>query len=121
MPERRGREHHFERLADALRDEIGSILEGELADPRIGLAAVTEVQLAPDGRSARVFVVVHGDENEVRETMQGIGSARGFIRHELAERLHLRQAPDLHFHLDRSEQYGARIDELLKRVRDRRS
>jgi ribosome-binding factor A len=119
MPERRSREHHMQRMAEALRDEIGTILEGELADPRIGLANISAVQLAPDGRSARVFVEVTGDENQARETMAGIESAKGFIRHELTERLQLRHTPDLHFLLDQSEQYGARIDQLLKRVHKR--
>jgi len=120
MPERRGREHHMQRLAEALRDEIGAILEGELADPRIGLATVSEVQLAPDGRSARVFVAVAGDDKQAQETMKGIESAKGFIRHELTERLQLWHAPDLHFLLDQSEQYGARIERLLDRVRKRK-
>ncbi len=120
MPERRSREHHMQRLAEALRDEIGTILEGELADPRIGLATVSEVQLAPDGRSARVFVAVEGDEKQAQETMAGIESAKNFIRHELTERLQLRHAPDLHFLLDRSEQYGARIDQLLDGIHKRK-
>ena len=81
MPDRRGREHNMQRLAEALRDEIGTILEGELADPRIGLATVSEVRLAPDGRSARVFVVVSGNEKQTRDTMAGIESAKSFIRH----------------------------------------
>ena len=119
MPEHRSREHHMQRLAEALRDEIGTILEGELADPRIGLATISEVQLAPDGRSARVFVDVAGDEKQARETMAGIESAKGFIRHELGERLQLRHVPELHFLLDKSEQYGARIDQLLDRVKKR--
>ncbi len=117
MPEHRGREHHRERLADAMREEIGVILEGELADPRIGLATVSEVQLAPDGKSARVLVTVPGDDQQAREAMRGLQSAQGFIRHELAERLRLRHPPELSFHLDRSEQYGSRIDELLERVK----
>ena len=120
MPERRSREHHLQRLAEALRDEICTILEGELADPRIGLATVSEVQLAPDGRSARVFVAISGDEKQARETMSGIESAKGFIRHELTERLQLRHPPELHFLLDQSEQYGARIDQLLDRVKKRK-
>jgi len=119
MPERRGREHHMHRLAEAMRDEIGAILEGELADPRIGLATVSEVQLAPDGRSGRVFVAVAGDDKQVRESMAGIESAKGFIRRELTERLQLRHAPELHFLLDQSEQYGTRIDQLLERVKKR--
>jgi len=56
--ENRGAQHRRERLADALRDEIGAILEGDLADPRVGLATVNEVLLPSDGKSARVMINV---------------------------------------------------------------
>jgi len=56
----------------------------------------------------------------MRDTMAGIDSAKGFIRHELVERLQLRHAPELHFVIDQSEQYGARIDQLLERVKKRK-
>jgi len=119
MIENRGREHHMERLADAIREEIGAILEGELADPRIGLATASEVHLTPDGRAAQVFVTVVGDERQVKETMRGLESAKGYIRHELADRLRLRHALDIVFHIDRSEQYGTRIEQLLARMKKR--
>ncbi|HZU45122.1 MAG TPA: 30S ribosome-binding factor RbfA [Terriglobales bacterium] len=120
MPENRGREYHYERLGEALREEIGTILEGELGDPRIGLATVTEVHLAPDGRSARVMVSVDGDEKEAELTMQGLQAATGYIRRELVERLRFRRAPELHFVLDRSLQFETRIDQILNRVSKRR-
>ena len=49
-------------MAELLREEIETIIEGELADPRIGLANVTEMHLAPDGRSARIYIAVEGSE-----------------------------------------------------------
>lgn len=115
--ERRGQKYHRERLGEALREEIETIVEGELADPRIGLATVTEVELAEDGRSARVLVAVHGTDKECQESMEGLAAAASFIRHQVADRLHLRRAPELFFLLDRSEKFNARIDELLKRTK----
>ncbi len=121
MPEQRGREHHRERLTEAIREEIGAILEGELADPRIGLVTVSEVKLTPDGKNAHVFVSApQQDEAEGEQSLKGLQSARNYIRHELAQRLGLRTAPELHFVLDRSEQAGGRIEELLKRTRRKR-
>jgi|SRR5579884_2146363 len=117
MPEQRGKQHHQERLAEAMREEIGSILEGELGDPRIGLASVTEVALAPGGKAARIFIHVDGEEEEGDATIDGLRAAAGFIRHQVGERLGLRHVPELYFQLDRSEQYGQRIDELLHRTR----
>jgi len=118
--ERRGQKYHRERLGQALREELETIVEGELADPRIGLVNVSSVELAEDARSARVLVVVEGDDSEAELSLEGLVAALGFIRHELAERLHLRRAPELLFQLDRSQKYQARIDELLHRDKKRR-
>jgi ribosome-binding factor A len=119
MPENRSAEHHRERLMDALREEIDSLIGGELNDPRIGLCHVTEVVLAPGGKSARILVDVDGNEEEVADTLAGLTAARGFIRTEVRDRLGKRHVPELTFHIDRSEKTQARIDELLGRVQRR--
>ena len=115
--ERRQQKYHRERLGEALREEIETIVEGELGDPRIGLATVTSVEMADDGRSARVMVAVHGTDEECQRSMEGLSAAAAFIRHEVADRLQLRRAPELFFVLDRSEKYNTRINELLKRTK----
>jgi ribosome-binding factor A len=115
-----GAKHHRQRIGEALKDEIAVIIEGELGDPRIGLASVTEVQISPDGRTARVFVTVVGNEEDAAQSIMGLEAAKNYIRRELTERLRLRQAPELFFQLDESDQYGGRIDELLNRIEKRR-
>jgi ribosome-binding factor A len=117
--EKRAVKHHRDRLGEALREEIETIVEGELGDPRVGLVNVSSVEIASDGRSARVMVVVNGDDSEADRTMEGLSAAVGYIRREVAERLRLRRSPELIFILDRSQQYQSRIDELLKRTRRR--
>jgi ribosome-binding factor A len=106
-------------MGEALREEIDTILEGELADPRIGLVNVSSVVIAADGKSARIFVNVQGDDEEAERSLQGLVAATAYVRREVAERLHLRRPPELLFQLDRSDQFGARIDELLKRTKKR--
>ncbi len=118
--ENRGQQHHRARLGEALREEITALVEGELGDPRIGLVSVSEVQLAAGGKTARVFVVAAGDEGEAEQSVEGLNAARGYIRHELTRRLGVRQAPEIVFTLDRSDQYGGRIEELLQRVEKRK-
>jgi len=117
--ERRGQKHHRERLSEALREEIETILEGELGDPRIGLATVSGLEMAEDGRSAHVLVAVSGDDAEAERTLEGLNAAKNFVRHELAERLRLRRAPELFFRIDRSEQLESRVEELLARAKKR--
>lgn len=115
--ERRGQKYHRERLEEALREEIATIVEGELSDPRIGLVTVSEVRLAADSRSAHVSVGVMGDAAQAAESLEGLRAAVGYIRGELTERLQLRRAPELFFVLDRSEEAEARIEELLGRTK----
>lgn len=115
--ERRGQKYHRERLEEALREEIATIVEGELTDPRIGLVTVSEVRLAADSRSAHVSVAVTGDSAQTAQSLEGLKAAVGYIRGELTERLQLRRAPELFFLLDRSEEAEARIEELLGRTR----
>jgi ribosome-binding factor A len=118
--EPRAVKYHRGRLGEALREELETIIEGELADPRIGLVNVSSVELANDSRSALVLVVVQGDDSDAERTLEGLVAALGFLRHELAERLHLRRPPELFFQLDRSQKYQARIDELLHRARKKK-
>lgn len=118
--ENRGREYHYERLGEAMREEISAIIEGELADPRIGLATVTEVQVSPDGKSAHVLVNVIGEEEDERSTIAGLDTAKGYIKREVGMRLRLRHVPELYFRLDRSTQHETRINVLLDRVNKRK-
>ena len=120
MLEQRGRQYRRERVGEAIKEEITALLEGELGDPRIALCNVTEILLAPDGKSARVFIHVEGTEHEAEETLCGLNDAMGYIRHELKEGLGVRHVPELTFILDRSGEYGARIDELLNRIKKRK-
>jgi ribosome-binding factor A len=120
MPEQRGKQHHRERVGEALKEEIGAIIEGELGDPRIALCTVTEIALSPDGKSARVYLDVEGDERECEATIEAVNAAKGYIRREVLERLGKRHVPDLNFVLDRSAEYGARIDEILGRIKRRK-
>lgn len=119
MPEQRARTHHRNRVANTFSDEIGAMLEGELSDPRIAPSYVTEVVLAPGGKSARVFIAVHGTEEEEASTLEGLTTARAYIRSQLRDRMGVRHVPELSFAIDRSEKMTGRMDELLGRMRQR--
>jgi ribosome-binding factor A len=123
MPEHRARKHHQDRVAETLRDEIGAMIEGELSDPRIDFCHVSEVALNPGAKSARVYVAVDSNSKDVakaeRETIAGLEAAKGYIRHELKERMGVRHVPELSFLADRSGRFQARIEELMSRSRNR--
>ena len=93
--EKRGLKYHRGRVGEALREEIETLVEGELADPRIGLVSVTAVHIADDGRSAEVWVNVEGDDADADQSIEGLEAAKEYIRHELVERLRLRRKPTI--------------------------
>jgi ribosome-binding factor A len=121
MPEHRARKHHQDRVAEALRTEIGAMIEGELSDPRIDFCYVSEVALNPGAKSARVYIAVDSTVKDIakseQDTIAGLEAAKGYIRHELKERLGVRRVPDLCFLADRSGRFQARIEELMNRSR----
>jgi ribosome-binding factor A len=110
--------HRTERIAEEIRIEVSLMLAGELKDPRLaGPVAITEVRVTLDLRTARVYVsLAEEDDAERASTLAGLQAAKGYVRHELIERLQLRRAPEVLFILDQSEEIGERIDELLRKT-----
>jgi ribosome-binding factor A len=108
--------HRSERVAEAIREELGEIINYELADPRIGPLTVTEVHVDRDLRKAQVRIALGGDVRQQKETLAALAGARHYIRRILANRLELYRVPDLHFESDLSPELVARVDSLLKRM-----
>ena len=102
-----------ERVADQIRMEVADIIARKIKDPRIGFVTVTDVDLSPDLRVARVYVTSLREGESEDVALQGLSNAVGFIRGELGRRLELRYLPELIFCRDGSRQHGSRIDQLL--------
>jgi ribosome-binding factor A len=105
-----------DRLDELLRQEIGAMLEREVADPRIGFATVTQVETTPDLRHAKVWVSVIGGAAERAETVTALEHAMDFVRRELGTRLRLKRIPDLHVRLDDSIERGTRVLQLIDSI-----
>ena len=91
-----------QRINNEVQRELSSIIR-EVKDPRIHpLCSVVAVDVATDLKTCKVYVSVIGSSEEREETSQGLKSAAGFIRRELAHRLNLRNTPELRFIMDTS-------------------
>lgn len=110
--------HRSERIAEEIRNEVSLMLAGELKDPRLAAPVlVTEVRMGAGMRTVRVFVSLAGNPAERATTLEGLQAAKGYVRHELIERLHMRRAPEVLFILDETEEYGQRIENLLRKAK----
>jgi ribosome-binding factor A len=107
--------HRQARVAHELRDRIAQIVEQRVSDPRLSDVTISAVKVSPDLSFARVFFYTHGD---AEQATRAFARAKPFIRRWLGTGLRLRRVPDLDFRQDDSLDSGARIDEILKELRN---
>lgn len=105
-----------ERLAETLKEEISEVVGYELDDPELQNATVTDVEVSPDMRDAKVYVLVTGDEAEIKRTLKNLQNAAGFVRQQVAMNLDMRFAPHIHFARDTAEENAARVGRLLNEL-----
>jgi ribosome-binding factor A len=110
-----------DRVNTLLREEIASLLQRELRDPRLaGVVSITRVDVSPDLRHADAYVSVLGSDVESHSTMQALESARGFVRRELRRRLTMKSTPEVRFIEDRTIAEAQRITDLLRKTAEDR-
>ena len=102
------------RINEEVLRELSDIIRNKVKDPRIDpMTSVTSVEVAPDLKTCKIFVSVLGDGDAGKKTIEGLKSSRGFIRHELARTVNLRNTPELTFLLD-----GVRMSKLIDDVKE---
>ena len=112
--------NRLNRIDEEYRKELSTIIDRALKNPNItGMISVTKVKVTNDLKYAKVYVSILNSKN-IENTMQGLKKSSGFIRTELAKRVNLRNTPELIFEIDDSIEYGARIDSIIKDLKDGR-
>ena len=109
--------HRPERLGALVQETVADALATQLKDPRVGFVTLTGVAVSPDGTHATLRVSVMGTDEDKQRALEGLNSARGFLRTHVARSLTLRVAPELHFELDRGLEHAARINALLSQLK----
>ena len=96
---------------------LAEIIRTEIKDPRIApLTSVVSVEVAPDLKTCKAWISVYGDEEVQKDTVEGLKSAEGYIRRDLARRINLRNTPEIRFIVDQSIAYGVKMSKLIDEV-----
>ena len=105
------------RINGEVQKELAEIIRGEIKDPRISpLTSVISVEVAPDLKTCKAWISVYGDDHVAEDTLDGLRSAEGYIRRELARRINLRNTPEIRFIVDQSIAYGVKMSKLIDEV-----
>lgn len=107
-----------EKVAHEIKREVSLIIQDELRDPRLGFITITRAEITPDLRFARVFFSVYGNEEQWKQTLEGLEHANGFIRKMLGQRLKLRLVPEVVFHEDHSAEYTISIEQRFEEIKN---
>ena len=105
------------RINMEVQRELSEIIRKGVKDPRIHpMTTVVSAEVTPDLKFCKVYISVLGSEEAGKETIQGLKSAEGYIRRELARRVNLRNTPKLQFIFDQSIEYGVNMSHLIDQV-----
>jgi ribosome-binding factor A len=86
----------------------------EIKDPRISkLSSVNHVEVTNDLRYTTLYISCFDPKHNVEMTIEGLNSAKGFIRKEIGKRLKLHFTPEPIFKADHSVEHGMHINEIL--------
>ena len=105
-----------DKVAETIHETVSAILSRGLNDPRIGFVTIIDVDVTTDLRLAKIFFTVIGDDLAKKNSEAGLNSAKGYIRRELGRELALRMVPEITFCYDHSQEYGSRIDSILREM-----
>lgn len=105
-----------DKVASLIREEVGTFLSHRYQSSEFGLVTVTEVQVTPDLRIAKVYVSIMGTEERRKATLKQLEADRKAIRGYLGSRVRIKFTPDLHFHLDDTMERVERINKIIDRL-----
>jgi len=106
------------RINEEIKKELSDIIRQDLKDPRINqtMVSVLNVDTTNDLKYCKIYISIMGDEEQKQGVIDGLKSASGFIRREIARRINLRNTPELIFKMDDSIEYGIRLSKLIHDV-----
>ena len=102
------------RVGEQIQKEIALILLEKVKDPRVRDVTITGTRLSNDLKLAKIYFSVFGEDINLRDTLKGLDSAKGYIKREIGVRLALKYVPDIIFKYDLSLESGNRMEKLIK-------
>lgn len=120
------------RLSQQVKEAIAEIIEDEISDPRLTLVTITDVEVTSDQKYATVYWTALDQDLVTRDPARtggdvlpdsaaveaGFEAARSRIQGLVGRRVRSRNTPELRFQPDPVASQAARVEDLIRRVRD---
>ena len=109
-----------DRLKDQIKKEVANILLHTIKNPKLGFITVTDVELSKDLKYAKVYYSAMGSKIQKMNSAHVLERTKGVVQSELGKKIRIRQIPIISYHIDKSLEYGEKIDSLLEQVRKKK-
>lgn len=105
----------IDRIAELIQRELAQLIQHDIKDPRIThMIGVSAVKVTNDLSYAKVYItILNADEKAIKDTIDVLQHAAGFLRSTLARNLKLRTMPELQFKYDTLLAEGNRLMDLI--------
>ena len=107
------------RVGEELRHLISNALLRESFYDQIienNTITVTEVNVSPDLKNAKVYIMPLGGENKL-EVLDSLNKSNGRIKKLISSNINLRQIQKLQFKIDETFEYAKKIENILQKIK----
>lgn len=105
-----------ERVASVIKEEVGMLLTTEFRDPAYGLMTVTDVQMTPDLRIAKIYVSILGPASTRERTLAMLEEKKPHIRSFIGSRLRLKFTPSVQWYIDETLDRVEKIESIIRKI-----
>lgn len=106
----------IQKVSEVYHHALSELLLKDVQNPNLKGVTITQVIFTPDLRLAKIYFFVSGNKTATERALKGFIRSKGFIKKEMAERVHMKYSPDLRFYYDNSFEEKERIDTLFKKI-----
>lgn len=105
-------------VSEEVKRKLSEIVQHKLKDPRIpDIISISNVEVTNDLSFAKVYIsVLSTKEDAINDAIEGLNSAKGFIKKELSKAVKLRAMPELIFKPDDSIEQSLKMYKLIDEV-----
>jgi ribosome-binding factor A len=111
------------RLSEDILRTVSLMIREDIKDSRVraAMVSVVRVELSGDNSDCKIYISAVEGLDAAKTAVKGLVSATGMIRRELADRLHLRRAPEIKFIADNSIEYSAKLISEMEELEKQRN
>lgn len=107
----------IERISEDIKRSFNNILL-EIKDPRVNstLISVLRLDLTNDLSYATIYISSLDGIDSAKIAVEGLNSAKGYIKKEMSKRLEIRKIPELIFKASDSIEFSSNLEKMIRDI-----